>query len=63
MINIHKGTNRARCKICKEVIDKEEISIEFSGYRISKQYHFTCLQNEVRNFLNNDYNEELKKIK
>lgn len=46
-IHAFKGTGRAKCKMCKHIIEKDEISVTFTGYRVSDQYHKSCIDDLV----------------
>jgi hypothetical protein len=40
---VHKGSGKAKCKICNQKISKEDIQIHAFGYQTSGNVHLTCL--------------------
>jgi hypothetical protein len=46
-ISVFKATGKAKCKKCHEVIEKDTISINFTAYRVSDQYHLECIKRLV----------------
>ena len=58
-ISIFRATGKATCQLCKEKISKEEIAIKFTAYRVSEQYHYSCIQNKLRDYLTAERVEEM----
>ena len=42
-----RATGRAKCRLCNQLIDKNEIDIIFSGYQSEKHYHKKCIDSEA----------------
>jgi hypothetical protein len=52
MITIKFGSNKAHCNICTDLITKEEIAVEFKGFKYCFETHFYCIHNKVKEFQN-----------
>ena len=62
-IQILRATGKAHCFSCKEIIAKDEVAVKFTGYRISEQYHYQCVQQKVRDYLTNERVRVMKDAK
>jgi len=59
MIDVKKGTGRAKCKICKNIIDKDVMCFQVWGNRFNEQYHAECVGMKVKAY----YQAEMEREK
>ena len=62
-IDVFRATGRAECRICKEKIEKDAISVKFSDWRVNEQYHLDCIRKQGEDLEEAEYvRKEVKSI-
>jgi len=47
-LRIFRATGRARCRLCSNIIKKNDLDVMFFGYQTEKHYHKKCIDIEAK---------------